>query len=143
MIKLRPTNLVCDRAFEGYDGLQLPKSPRTYLDGFACEFNDIDIRTKLYHFGYLASRGVDFYQDLRDNIDEKMSNPQYQDYEDTSRHSFARYLEELCGKNQSYYYKSFDTLYHTLVKELKERYYEYRDYETNEMCYGFKKLEGV
>ena len=74
MYKYKPTNVVHERAFEGYDGLQLPRSPRTYLDGFASEFSDIDRRTKLYHFGFLATRGVDFYQDLRDNIDEKMAD---------------------------------------------------------------------
>lgn len=138
MYKYKPTNRVCERAFEGFGSMQLPCSPRTYLDGFASEFRDIDQRTKLYHFGFLAIRGVDFYQDLRENIDEKMADPRYQDYEDTARYAFASYLEELCGKNDRYKYKSFETLYHLLVNELKVRYYEYEDFDSHEKCYAFK-----
>lgn len=138
MYKYKPTNIVCERGFEGFDGLQLPCSPRTYLDGFASEFRDIDRRTKLYHFGFLTTRGVDFYQDLRGNIDEKMADPRYQDYEDTARYAFADYLEELCGKDDRYKYKSFETLYHLLVNELKVRYYEYEDFDSHEKCYAFK-----
>lgn len=138
MFKYKPTNRVCERAFGGYHGLQLPRSPRTYLDGFASEFRDIDSKTKLYHFGFLAIRGVDFYQDLRKNIDEKMADPRYQDYEDTACYAFAGYLEELCGANKTYYHQSFETLYYTLINELKARYYEYEDFDSHEQCYAFK-----
>ena len=138
MIKIKPTNIVHERAFEGFDGLQLPLSPRKYLDEFASEFSYIDSRTKLYHFGYLSIRGVDFYKDLRENIDEKMSDPRYQDYENTARHAFAGYLKELCGNDDSYYHKSFESLYHTLVGELQARYYEYEEYDIHEQCYAFR-----
>lgn len=138
MYKYKPTNVVHERAFEGYDGLQLPRSPRTYLDGFASEFSDIDRRTKLYHFGFLATRGVDFYQDLRDNIDEKMADPRYHGYEDAARNAFVGYFEELCGEDDRYNHQSFEALYHLLVTELKVRYYEYEDCDSHEKCYAFK-----
>ena len=138
MYKYKPTNVVHERAFEGYDGLQLPRSPRTYLDGFASEFSDIDRRTKLYHFGFLATRGVDFYQDLRDNIDEKMADPRYHGYEDAARNAFVGYLEELCGEDDRYNHQSFEALYHLLVTELKVRYYEYEDCESNQKSYAYK-----
>ena len=138
MYKYKPTNVVHERAFEGYDGLQLPRSPRTYLDGFASEFSDIDRRTKLYHFGFLATRGVDFYQDLRDNIDEKMADTRYHGYEDAARNAFVGYLEELCGEDDRYNHQSFEALYHLLVTELKVRYYEYEDCDSHEKCYAFK-----
>ena len=138
MYKYKPTNVVHERAFEGYDGLQLPRSPRTYQEGFASEFSDIDRRTKLYHFGFLATRGVDFYQDLRDNIDEKMADPRYHGYEDAARNAFVGYLEELCGEDDRYNHQSFEALYHLLVTELKVRYYEYEDCDSHEKCYAFK-----
>lgn len=138
MIKIKSTNLVHERAFGGFNGLQLPLSTRTYLDGFASEFSDIDRRTKLYHFGYLSIRGVDFYKDLRENIDEKMVDPRYQDYENTARHAFASYLKELCRDNDSYYHKFFESLYHTLVGELQARYYKYEEYDIHEQCYAFR-----
>lgn len=143
MYKPRPTNIVNERAFEGYDGLCLPRSPRTYLDGCADEFKDINIEQKLYHFGYLATRKVHFYRDLKDNIDNKMKNPQYQDYEDCAKSSFAQYLAYLRSGDEGgcfyYIYKEmpFRKLYLLLVRELKLRYYEYEDYDTRKTCFGF------
>lgn len=138
MIKNKLTNIVCKRAFDGFDGLQLPHSPRTYLDSLADEFNDIDLNKKLYHFGFLVIRDIDFYHALRENIDEKMADPRYHDYENTARYAFANYLEALCGYKSNDHQQSFEALYYKLVDELKARYYEYDDFDTNKRYYGFK-----
>lgn len=52
-------NKICDNAFVCYGEMALPKSTRTYLDGYASEYCEIDIEKKLYHMGYLLKRGYD------------------------------------------------------------------------------------
>ena len=146
MSDIRVKNQICEQAFrDSNEELKLPLGMRCYLDGYAHEFNRVDIETKLYHFGYLAIRKVHFYRELKDNINEKMKQPQYHGYEDCAINSLVRYICYLrTGKENDVFFAfyrrmSFRQLYLMLVRELKLRYYEYNDYRCDKDCYRFNE----
>lgn len=57
MFNAKPFN---PKAYQGWRGaLELPRSIRTYFDGCAHEWNDIDERQKLLNLGYVLKRGYD------------------------------------------------------------------------------------
>ena len=144
MMNYRINNQVHSGAFYHYPDKSLPLSARTYIDGCSYEYQEVDIETKLSHFGYLAIRNKHFYRELKDNIDKKSKDPQYDGYEDTAKHAMADYISYLrCGDTYdslSFVYAdmSFRQLYLLLVRELKLRYYEYEDFTAHVKCYAFK-----
>lgn len=131
-------NKICDRVFNCYGELSLPKSTRAYLDGASSEFHEIDIETKLYHMGYLLKRGYNLYADFKDDIDRHMQDAQYGGYEEEAKHALGTYITFLrSGENYNYMDSdyTFKELYDMLVAELHARYEETKDWQTGDDIY--------
>lgn len=119
--------------------LSLPKSIRTYIDGCAYEYTEIDEWTKLAHIAYLIKRGANLLPEFIEDIERHMEHPAYGDYENTARKSIAYYIELLRSDNKrdiSYIAlpgkMSFAALFQLLIEELLYRYWE-RELENNKV----------
>lgn len=55
--------------------LSLPMSVRTYIDGCAYEYTEIDAWTKLAHIAYLVKRGANLLPEFIEDIERHMENP--------------------------------------------------------------------
>lgn len=119
--------------------LSLPKSVRTYIDGCAYEYTEIDAWTKLAHIAYLVKRGANLLPEFIEDIERHMENPAYGNYENTAKGSIANYIELLRSDNkQAISYitlpgkMSFAALFQLLIEELLYRYWE-RDLDDNKV----------
>lgn len=108
----------------------LPHSVRSYIDGFAHEFSEIDSWTKIAHIAYRLKRGVDLLPDFLEDIDRHMEDLAYQNYENMAKQSIASYIE-LLRINQKYVFtmelaesNSFTKLFQLLTEEILYRYWE-------------------
>lgn len=116
------------KAYEGYRGkIKLPHSIRTYFDGFAHEFNEIDKEQKLLDLGYVLKRGYDLSAQIkaclydRPHINEdefKWSLGGLIEYAD------ADYMRDN-GYNKEITTYSIDDLVSVLSNILDDRYIEY------------------
>ena len=110
--------------------MELPRSVRSYIDGCAHEFSEIDAWTKIAHIAYRLKRGASLLPDFMDDIKRHMENPACHDYEDMAKLSIASYIELLrINKTSVYTIKlsennSFPKLFQLLTEEILYRYWE-------------------
>lgn len=135
-------NKITPNIFNSYGEMALPKSTRTYLDGYASEYREIDIEKKLYHMGYLLKRGYDLYADFREDIDRHLQDPHYGGYENSAKWSLELYISYLRNgneKNDVHGDYTFKELYDMLARKIEKCYIEKKDWQTGENVYEFEK----
>ena len=111
--------------------MALPRSVRSYIDDFACEYNELDVWTKIAHIAYRLKRGADLLPDFVEDIERHLENQAYGGYEDTAKRCIAYYIETLRTNNKGYMSaiylpekNSFASLFQLLTEEILYRYWE-------------------
>lgn len=111
--------------------LELPKSVRTYIDKYACEFGETDAWMKIAHIAYRIKRGANLLPDFIVDIRNHMEHPAYGNYEYTAKRSIAHYIEMLRTDDKQDISAiilpdnmSFPALFQLLTEEILYRYWE-------------------
>ena len=121
--------------------LSLPHSIRSYIDGCAHEFSEIDEWTKIAQIACRLKRGANLLPDFLEDIERHMEDPAYQDYENTAKQSIGSYIE-LLRIDENYVFtfelaesNSFTKLFQLLTEEILYRYWEENVNDDKVVCH--------
>lgn len=112
--------------------LKLPYSVRSYIDSCAYEYTKQDAWSKIANIAYRLKRGAYLLPDFIDDINRRMENLAYSDYEQAAKRSIAYYIELLRTNNDetiSYEFlpekMNFTSLFQLFTEEILYRYWEH------------------
>lgn len=135
------------RDFYPYDNntIALPYRTRAYIDSCSDEFNRLSIEDKLCDLGFAMTRGINLYAEIEKDIDERIKNAQYRNYEDNVKQSlfyYIDYLRETKISLSEIVLKRINLmqLVNLLVEEILLRYREYPDINSKKYIVRFVSI---
>lgn len=135
------------RDFYPYDNntIALPYRTRAYIDSCSDEFNRLSIEDKLCDLGFAMTRGMNLYAEIEKDIDERIKNAQYRNYEDNVKQSlfyYIDYLRETKISLSEIVLKRINLmqLVNLLVEEILLRYREYPDINSKKYIVRFVSI---
>ena len=126
--------------------VKLPLGARTYLDSAAVEFDQLTIEQKLCYMGAALTRGLDLYDEFKEDVDRHMKDPKYGGYEDSAKYSLLKYLNYLREDSMNIIvfkeieHISLETFTNLLADEILLRYSEYSGSNYQEFVASFTSI---
>ena len=137
-------NALCEAEFYKDGKLRLPRSARSYIDGFSHEASLLTLEQKMGHFGYLLTRDFPLYDILAQDIEEHMEYMVYSTYDRFAKMAMAGMLSKL--HRDSGYFRlindmTFKEMFDMVAADIRLCYTESHDLYTNELCFSFLDYE--